>query len=78
MDPETQTLRSLYLEFDKLDAWLTVKKRVQIPLSLFDMFNTKPTRQLKLTFPERRVLMRVYSYQIQVRCLFPTFLSFCT
>ena len=35
MDPEMQTLRSLYLEFDKLDAWLTVKKRVQIPLSLF-------------------------------------------
>ena len=35
MDPETQTLRSLYLEFDKLDAWLMVKKRVQIPLSLF-------------------------------------------
>jgi len=35
MDPETQTLRSLYLGFDKLDAWLTVKQRVQIPLSLF-------------------------------------------
>lgn len=49
MDPETQTLRSLYLEFDKLDAWLTVKNESRFLCCFFDMFNTKLTQQLKQT-----------------------------
>ena len=44
MDPETQTWRSTYLEFDKLDNWVTVKKESSSFLCrFFNMFNTKPT-----------------------------------
>ena len=48
-DPEMQTLRSVYLEFEKLDAWLTVKKESRLLCFFFDMFNTKPTQRLKQT-----------------------------
>ena len=44
-----QTLRSTYLEFDKLDVWLTVKDESRFLCCFFNMFNTKPTQRLKQT-----------------------------
>ena len=57
-DPEMQTLRSVYLEFEKLDAWLTVKKESRFLCFFFDMFNTKPTQRLKQTeFSRMRIIV---------------------
>ena len=44
-----QTLRSTYLEFDKLDAKLMVKNEPRFLCCFFDIFNTKPTQGLKRT-----------------------------
>ena len=44
-----QTLRSTYLEFDKLDAWLMVKNESRFLCCFFDMLNTTPIQGLKRT-----------------------------
>ena len=66
MDPETQTLRSTYLEFDKLDAWLTKKNESRF-LCRFFMFTTKPTQRLKLTFRE---YFKIFSKLLQMKLAF--------
>ena len=67
-----QTLRSTYLEFDKLDAKLMVKNEPRFLCCFFDIFNTKPTQGLK-----RTEFLCMCTSTKSKSDVFPIFLSFC-